>query len=134
MSQKDVEVVRRAFSGEKGLVEAAKDYWHPQIEYVEDPRFPGASTYKGRDAVISCWEGYMEVMGDDTDIEVTVEDVFDAGERQVPLIRFRGNSRATGIPFDHVWGYVVRVEQERIVYLRAFYEPRDALGAAGLSE
>lgn len=131
MSQEDVELVRRAFAG--SLAETAKAYWHPEIEYWEDPRLPGASSYRGRDVVLRCWQGYLEVLGDEDDIAITVEDVFDAGDRQVPLVRFRGHGSTSGIPFEHLWGYVVEVRDGRIAYLRAYYEPEDALEAAGLS-
>src|SRR4029450_11842673 len=61
MSREAVEVVRNAFEGgsERGLQETAETYWHPEIEYEEDPRWPGASRYKGRDAVLRCFQAYM---------------------------------------------------------------------------
>ena len=132
MAEENIEIVRRAFEG--GLLEAAQSYWHPQIEYIEDPRFPGAGTYKGRDAVIQRWRSYLDVMGDEDDIAVAVERIFDAGEQQVWFVRLRGHAMASGIPWEHLWGYVVKVKEERVAYLRAFYEPREALQAAGLSE
>ena len=132
MSQANVDLVRKAFEGD--LAEAARTYWHPEIEYIEDPRFPGASSYKGRDVVLRCWQDYREVLDAEDDIDVTVEHVFDAGARQVPFVRFRGHASTSGIPFDHLWGYVVEVREERIAYLHAYYEPREALEAAGLSE
>jgi hypothetical protein len=75
MSQENVEVVRRAFegAGTRGLQETAQAYWHPEVEYVEDPRWPGASTYNGRDAVLRCFQAYMEALGREEDLEVTVE-------------------------------------------------------------
>ena len=132
MSQEDVELVRKAFEG--SLAEVAETIWHPEIEYVEDPRLPGASSYTGRDVVVARWRSYMEVLGDEDDITTTVERVLDGGERQVPLVRFRGHASASGIPYDHVWGYVVEVRDGRIVYVRAYYDPDEALEAAGLSE
>ena len=94
MSQENVELVRKAF--ESDLADAAAAYWHREIEYIEDPRFPGASSYKGRDAVLRVWRGYTEVLGDQDEIATTVERVFGAGERQVPFVRFRGLARAAG--------------------------------------
>jgi len=63
---------------------------------------------------------------------ITVERVLDAGARQVPFVRFRGQASTSGTPFDHLWAYLVEVKGERIVYIRAFYEPGEALAAAGL--
>lgn len=132
MSRHNVDLVRRAFGG-GDLSQMAEAYWHPEIEYTEDPRFPGASTYRGRDAVVGVFRSYMEILGDEDEIAVTVEDVFDAGDRQVTLVRFRGQTRASGIPFEHLWGYVVEVSADRIASFRAYYEPEEALEAAGLS-
>jgi len=84
--------------------------------------------------VLRVWQGYLEVLGDEGDITVTVEQVVDAGERQVPIVRIRGRATTSGIPFDHLWGYVVEVRAGRIAYLRAYYEPDEALEAAGLRE
>jgi ketosteroid isomerase-like protein len=137
MSQEDVELVRRAFegAGARGLEETAETYWHPEVEYVEDPRWPGASPYKGRGAVLRCFRAYLEeALGREEDLTVTVERVFDAGERQVPFVRVQSPASVSGVPHAHLWGYVVEVREERIVYFRAYYDPEEALEAAGLEE
>ena len=136
MSQENVEIVRKAFGGAnaRGLREAAEVYWHADVEYVEDPRWPGASRYRGRDAVVRCFESYMEALGREEDLTVTVERVLDAGTRQVPLVRVRGHASTSGAPHDHLWGYVVEVREGHIVYFRAYHDPAEALAAVGLSE
>jgi ketosteroid isomerase-like protein len=137
MSEESVEIVRRAFEGAdtEGFEEAAKTYWHPEIVYVEDPRWPGASTYKGRDAVLGCFKAYTEeALGREEDLTVTVERVVDAGQRQVPFVRVRSTASTSGVPHEHLWAYVVEVRDGRIGYFRAYYEPEEAREAAGLSE
>jgi ketosteroid isomerase-like protein len=136
MSQENVEIVRQAFEGgaARTLQETARTYWDPDVEYVEDPRWPGASRYKGRDAVIRCFQGYLEALGNEEDMAVTVERVFDAGDRQVAFVLVKSRASSSGVPHEHLWGYVVEVRARRIVYFRAYYEPTDALEAAGLSE
>jgi len=136
MSQHDAEVVRRAFegAGARGLDESAELYWHPEVEYVEDPRWPGASRYKGRDAVLRCFQAYMEALGREEDLAITVERVVDAGHRQVPFVRVQSSASTSGVPHEHLWGYVVEVREERIAYFRAYYEPTEALEAVGLRE
>lgn len=135
MSQENVDLVRRAFgAGLPSLEDTAQTCWHPDVEYVEDPRWPGASRYRGRDAVLRCFQSYMEVLGpaEGGEVgEVSLERVVDAGERLVPFVRFRGRSPA-GVPHEHLWAYVVEVRDGRIVYFRAFYEPEEALEAVGL--
>ena len=79
MSEENVEIVRKAFDskGARSFEETAEIYWHPDIVYVEDPRWPGAATYTGRDAVLACFQAYMEALGSEDDMEVSVERVFD---------------------------------------------------------
>jgi ketosteroid isomerase-like protein len=136
MSQENVEIVRKAFDskGARSFEETAEIYWHPDIVYVEDPRWPGAATYTGRDAVLACFQAYMEALGSEDDMEVSVERVFDAGRCQVPFVRVKSRASTSGLPHEHLWGYVVEVRNERIAYFRAYYEPKEALEAAGLSE
>ena len=135
MSEENVELVRNAFegAGTAGLVEMAQEYWHPEIVYVEDPRWPGASRYEGRGAVLRCFQAYMEALGPGEDVSATVERVVDAGARQVAFVRFQGRS-ASGLPHDHLWGYVVELRERRVGFLRAYYEPEQALEEAGLRE
>src|SRR5205085_427451 len=77
MSQQNVEIVRQMF--ELTLDAAAERYWDADIEYHEDPRWPGASTYRGREAVLRCWKGYTEALGEEDMISVGVDRVLDAG-------------------------------------------------------
>jgi ketosteroid isomerase-like protein len=136
MSQENVEIVRRAFdgAGARSIEQTAETFWHPDITYVEDPRWPGASTYKGRDAALRCFKQYMDALGREEDFVLRVERVIDAGARQVPFVRIGSRASASGLPHEHLWGYVVEVEDGRIIYLRAYYEPAEALEAAGLRE
>ena len=136
MSQENVELVREAFdgAGARSLRVTAETYWHREVEYEEDPRWPGASRYRGRDAVLRCFEDYMQALGREDDMVVTVERVFDAGARQVPFVRVQSRASTSGVPHEHLWGYVVEVREKRIIYFRAYYEPAEALEAVGLSE
>jgi len=136
MSQEDVETVREAFTSPKsrGLADTATRYWDAQVEYVEDPRWPGASTYRGRDAVLRCFQSYSEALGREDDIQVTVERVVDAGNRQVPFVRVKSLASTSGVPHEHLWAYVVEVRNGRIIYFRAYYDPQEALETLGLSD
>ena len=133
MSEDDLELVRNAFENQRlgDVAEVAQTYWHPDIVYVEDARWPGAARYEGRDAVLGVFQSYLEALGPGEDGGTTVEEVFDAGARQVAFVRFRGRS-TSGVPHDHLWGYLIEVRDRQIVYSRAYYEPQEALEAAGL--
>src|SRR5213595_3873839 len=100
MSPENAETVRRAFEAGAalGVAEGAERFWHPEVEYVEDPRWPGASRYKGRDAVLRCFQAYMEALGREEDLAITVERVVDAGHRQVPFVRVQSIASTSGVP------------------------------------
>jgi hypothetical protein len=36
-----------------GGVSAADRYWHPDVEYHDDPRRPGGGVHRGREAVVA---------------------------------------------------------------------------------
>jgi ketosteroid isomerase-like protein len=136
MSQENVEVVRRFFesigrAGEAplGLMQRLA---HEDVVYVEDPKWPGADTYRGQEAVAKCWSSYDEVMGEA--VAVSVTDVRDAGGQIVAIVRVSGRTRESGVPFDHTWGYVCRMEDRTLSYFRAYFNPDEALKAAGLRE
>jgi ketosteroid isomerase-like protein len=99
----DVDAVRRYFEA-LGRAQDAFDRGlaHDDLVYVEDPKWPGGSTYRGREAVRACWEGYVEVLG--RDIVVAIDDVKEVGDQVVAVVRVSGVSTETEIPFDHKWG------------------------------
>jgi ketosteroid isomerase-like protein len=126
-----VAVVRRFFealdAGEDGFALA-----DPDLVYVEDPKWPGSGTFHGRDAVRDCWLGYTEVLGAHS--EISVEEIRSVGGEVVAVVRVFGASAETQIPFDHTWGYVCRAAEGRLSYLRAYFDPGEALAAASARE
>ena len=86
----------------------------------------------GRDAVLRCFQNYLEALGREEDFANTVERVFDAGEHQVAFVRIQSRASASGVPHEHLWAHVVEVREGRIVHFRAYYEPGEALEAVGL--
>ena len=138
MSREDAQVVREAFEAITGMwpnpSDEARaqitDHWFdPDIVYEEDPSWPGAGSYQGREAVVGAFDAYAEVL---TATGATVEDVVDAGDRSVALVRIKGESEG-GLPFENLWGYVCTVRDGRLLSFRAYFDEREALEAAGVS-
>ena len=130
MSEQNVERLREAielFNRRQTWV----GFFDPAVEWVEDPRYPDAQTYHGRDGVEQSLEKWWETWAS---VELQVEEVLDAGNRVV----FWGVTEARGhdpdvtgsAPFGGVWefrsGFVVRVQ--------VLGSREDALEAGGLSE
>ena len=135
MGAGNVDVLRQMWEEMGGSVQsgvdpdAARRWWHPEIEYVEDPRWPGSRTYRGRDQVIAAWNAYLEVLGS---VEMRIEDLVDAGDAVVAVVRVSGVSKGADVPFEHLWGYVCRVEDGQLAYQRAYWDPQEASSDAGL--
>jgi ketosteroid isomerase-like protein len=141
MSQKNVEVVRQFFQEMLDLgplpewgedeVAAFERWTTPDIEYHEDPAWPGADTYRGRGEVQRAFLRYFEVF---PDMSGSLQSVHGAGEATVALVRFTGQAATSGVPNAHLWGYVCGVESGCVSSVRAYWNPDEALEAAGLSE
>jgi ketosteroid isomerase-like protein len=104
-------------------------WWHPDLVYEEDPKWPGSSTYRGRDRIRSVFEGYAEVMGMAT---FSLERAVPADEEVVALVRVKGDS-AAGVPWDHLWGYRCKTRAGKLEHLHAYWDPDEALADAGIS-
>src|SRR5919106_3592216 len=121
MSQENVEVVRdgyRVFRSQ-GL-DALVARLDPDFEFVEDPRFPEAGVYRGREESAAYWRQFMEEW---ERWEFELEDAQDVGGDEV-LVRFmiRGRGKGSGLEteFEALWLWTVR--DGRIVRCRAFLD------------
>jgi len=133
MSEENVELLRRAYAvaDADGIERALEHFLHPEIEYREDEKFPGAGVYNGREAVLSVFKGYFELLGAGRTV---LERVVDAGAELAWVHRFVAQSTGAGVPHEHHWGYVGRIVDGRLRYLRAYYESSEALEAVGVRE
>ena len=139
MSRENVEAVRRFFEALADAPEAREArsvLWETltaeDVVYIEDPEWPGSDRYQGRDAVRACWEAYEELLGDAT--VFTTEDIRAGGDEVVAIVEVAGQARESHVPYAHKWGYIRRVDVGRLSYLRAYFDPAEALEAAGRRE
>jgi ketosteroid isomerase-like protein len=117
----------RAYA-ERGL-DGLAETWHPDLVYEEDPLFPGADTYRGRDAVLARFREYEEQLGAS---EAVTERAATGPHGTAVVWSQSGTTAGTGIRFQHRWGWLVRERDGRAVYIRAYFDPDEALRAAGL--
>jgi len=141
MSQENVEIVRGWLDTWVGwfdsgrdpdrLAVLASDYMAPGVTYEEDPVWPDAGTYHGIDAVLRRFTEYIDLVH----IEgVEAGEVTDAGDLIVAEVRIAMLGAKTGEAVEFLWTYTLRVENGRIAHFRAWYDPKQALEAAGLRE
>jgi len=132
MSESELAAARRAWAAFAAVEQPEQigrlvDGWDPDVEYVEDPKWPGAASFRGYEAVGARFREYVEDLGGDA--ELVLEDVRDTLEGLVSLVRTRGTS-PNGLPFDHLWGYRFRMRAGKVVWFRAYLDPAEALGEA----
>jgi ketosteroid isomerase-like protein len=132
MSAENVELVRAAFDawnveGPAALTDRATDdvVWLEVSGWLESQ----GQEVRGRDVLLGnlhtlfdAWETYR----------LELEDVHDAGERVVAIVRERGRGRASGVGLDSLWGYVITVADGKLARIEAYRDPDAALAAADL--
>jgi ketosteroid isomerase-like protein len=104
-------------------------WFHPDVEYSEDAKWPGSTTYRGRDLVRRTFEGYAEILGG----EIKLEEVIQGSDGLFARVRYRGTSTGADIPWEQTWGYHCRVRDGQLSYFKAYSDVEEALAAAGVS-
>jgi hypothetical protein len=130
MSQENVEVVRRAVEAFNRR-EVPLELLHPEVEWIEDPRYPGAQSYRGREGVERSINGWWETWAS---LGMRVEGMVDADD----LVVFWGVTQARGAdsevtvsgPFGGVWAF----RDGLVVRVQVLGGREEALEAAGLTE
>jgi ketosteroid isomerase-like protein len=98
---------------------------------VEDPRRADRRVYRGHEGVRESWERWLENF-DEYGFEV--ERIVDGGEKILVIVREEGRGTASGATIGQRNYTVYSFREGKISRYEEFYEERDALQAAGLSE
>lgn len=88
-------------------------------------------TYEGRQSVIDASRHYF---GTWSDYRLEAEELIDAGERIVVLLREQGQGKGSGAPFERQFAQVWTFKAGRVVRWEVFDDKVAALEAAGLGE
>jgi ketosteroid isomerase-like protein len=136
MSQTNVEVVR-------GIYEAVarRDSATPFEVYAEDivwdvsnshrATVMGSALYHGHEGVRQFWQEALSVFGT---VDLDVEELIDAGDRVVALIREREIGRTSGAPVDARHAAVWTLANGKVVRMQIFDNRAHALQGVGLAE
>jgi len=91
--------------------------------------WPERQTYAGLNGApefVADWQEAWE------DWELEPEELLDAGETVVAIVRQRGRSKATGLPVDMRFAMVWTLRDGKQARMRMYASPDEALGAAGM--
>jgi ketosteroid isomerase-like protein len=137
MSDQNVEIVRRLNEvmdreGVGRVFDAAigEGLFDEDLEWVEDPAGPDSGTYRGLAAVRSLVAERMEAF----DLEQQTEKLIDAGDDVVALVRWRARGQASGAEAEMRLAMVNSLRDGKIVRVRFYLDPAEALKAVGLEE
>ena len=130
MSQKNVEIVRRAYTAfERGDISAVLDDADPGlVTYRADPE---AATWHGP-------EGFLEALADWTEgfdqFSLSAEEFIDADDSVIVRVHQRARGQSSGAPVEADFWFVHTLSDGKITRLDMFASKGPALEAAGLSE
>jgi ketosteroid isomerase-like protein len=131
MSQENVEIVRRGIEAfNRRDIASIRADAHPQIEWIEDSRYPGAQTFHGPDGVEESVRRWWEAW----DIELDPEDFLDLGERVVVSGHGRYRGHESDVTLTAEFAGVYEVRENKVVRVEVLESRRAALEAVGLSE
>jgi ketosteroid isomerase-like protein len=128
MSEENVERTRAAFESYlRGDYDAALAGLDPGVVYKPAQE----AAVQGRDAVRASWERWE---ADWDEVEMTSEEIIDAGDHIFHAIHFRGRGRGSGVHVEARFFQVYTVNRDGVtVRWEEFTDRADALEAAGLS-
>jgi len=132
MSQENVEVALAAVDAwNRGDREAWVALWDEEAEFYPLRAQLEGESYRGHDGL----DRFLREMAEDFEnVRFEIDEMRDAGEQVIGIGRFRARGRASGVDLNVPLGVVQRVQRGKIIYIRFFSEPADALEAAGLRE
>jgi ketosteroid isomerase-like protein len=111
---------------------ALLDLVDPELTY-EDYDLPdhAGEVYRGPLGVLEAMESWCEPYE-----EITNEllRIVGSGDCLVSIQRFRARARHTGIEFDQPSAYVYTFRDGKIIRIQGFWDPEEALAAAGLAD
>jgi ketosteroid isomerase-like protein len=138
MSQDNVEIVRQVLSGlspdaaQERTIESFVERLSPDLEFVEDPRFPEGGTYHGREEYLRYARDFVAQFEQFT---FTVECLTSIPDGRVLVsLRLRGRGKGSGAEFHARSGWVYTVRDGLVVHIRAYVDLAEALEAVGLGE
>ena len=98
--------------------------WHSSISVVSE-----GGAYHGHDGIRQYMSDVIETF---EDLEATLDHVIDVGDLVLAVGRLHYRGKTSGVETEADMGWVFRFRQGKVVYLRAFRDPEEALATTGL--
>ncbi len=132
MSEENVEVVRSALASFDRSLNGVAEFWDPEIDWRAIEGAPDdIGVFKGHEAMRRYYGQWYETFND---IQVETEELLDAGDQVVAMVRAVGRMKGSDANIDMRLGIVFTVRDGLIVRGREYPSRAEALEAAGVSE
>jgi ketosteroid isomerase-like protein len=130
MSQEYVDIVRRAaeWFNDRDL-EALLGLFDEDAEWIEDPRYPGAETFRGPAGVERSIRKWWDAWGE---LAMLVDETIDLGDRVVVAGRVRARGHDSDVAVEAPFGGVYEFRDGKVIRVRVLGSREEALEAAGL--
>jgi ketosteroid isomerase-like protein len=129
MAPGSADVVRSYFrTFESGGVDAAAEFWHPEIEWrAVDGAADDVGVIRGREALRRYYEDWIDTLAE---LRAEVEEIlYETDDRVAAVIRNSGRGRASGVPTKGRYYVACVVREGRIVAGREYATREEALEA-----
>lgn len=135
MTHENVEVVRRLTDvmDNEGFAAAFPVFLeaaHSDVEWREDPGWPGSANYRGVEQVREVILDRMDTL----DFDQRTEDLISVDDKVVALVRWRGRGRTSGAEAEISLAIVWTVREQAITRVEFFLDRGEALEAVGLPQ
>src|SRR5918998_4264599 len=128
MSQENVEKVRAGFAAyNRGDINTLMDMFDPEVEFVTLLQ----GNRNGKEGLRLLFEENRDTM---PGYRLDPEELIDAGDRVIAVVRFGGVGRLSHIAMDDRLAFLFTIKEGLVIRQQTFRNKGDALEAAGLSE
>jgi ketosteroid isomerase-like protein len=131
MSGANVERVRESFEFVDREHKPDFDLLHPDIRWHTRADLPDTATYRGHDGVTTLmadWFGAFD------DLRVDVEELIDAGDRVVVVLRLHGRARGSAHEVEMCETHVLTMRDGQVTEVHEYLTKAEALKVVGLDE
>jgi ketosteroid isomerase-like protein len=131
MSQKDVDRLRAVWDAwNRGEFDLSM--LDPEVVFEETVLPDDAGeTYRGHEGVLRAWARWAEAWEDFT---TEVEQILDAGDQLVSIHTVYLQGKHSGAHTTLRYAYLYTLRDGKVIHLRSYVNPAEALEAAGLPE
>jgi ketosteroid isomerase-like protein len=134
MSRESIELVESAFAAwNRGDIDEFAGHAAENVAWVEVSGRPeGVPTERlGRERMRQSLGSLFDAFDS---YHLEVEQMREAGDRVLAIVREMARGRASGVEVDSRWGYLITVENGEIARIEAYRDAAAALRAAGIDE